>query len=292
MTKKRWVFFFISLFVSSIVFEALRIKSFAQEASFMAERKAHKTVLSKRGPAPQDWEEQKTPKGVRAVTYTSGGLQLKGWLTMPPKIAKGSKVPVVVYFHGGFSFSVEELQVCKPFLDAGFAIFTPSLRGENDNPGVFELFYGEIEDARAAILWLSRQPQINAKRIYTFGHSVGGGISALLSLWGDVPIRFGGSSGGLYPEKIFDEWRDIAPFDLRDEKEKKLRLLIGNMAYMKRGHIAFIGRSDTLLEVVPTAQTEAKKTKERLVIKIVDGDHITSLTPAIEEFVVLIKADQ
>ena len=90
------------------------------------------------------------------------------------------------------------LNDCLPFLAAGFAVMTPTLRGENGNPGSFELFYGEVDDAEAAVRFLAAQPRIDSKRIYTFGHSVGGGISALLSLRPEIPVRKGGSSGGLY----------------------------------------------------------------------------------------------
>ncbi len=71
------------------------------------------------------------------------------------------------------------------------------LRGENGNPGNYELFLTEVGDAKAAVRWLARQPFVDAKRVYTFGHSTGGAISALLSLREGVPAVNGGCWGGL-----------------------------------------------------------------------------------------------
>ena len=81
--------------------------------------------------------------------YTSDGRKLKGWLFRPAPAAGGNP-PVLVYFHGGFAFGADDFEACKPFADAGFVVFTPMLRGENGNPGDFEMYMGEVDDARAA----------------------------------------------------------------------------------------------------------------------------------------------
>ncbi len=51
------------------------------------------------------------------------------------------------------------------------------LEGENDNPGQFELFYGEVDDAVAAIDYLRSVPYVDPSRIYLAGHSTGGSIT-------------------------------------------------------------------------------------------------------------------
>jgi dipeptidyl aminopeptidase/acylaminoacyl peptidase len=72
-----------------------------------------------------------------------------------------------------------------------------TLRGEDGNPGYHEMFFGEVDDGRAAISWLARQPGIDKSRIYAFGHSAGGVVAALFSLYDDLPLRATGSAGGL-----------------------------------------------------------------------------------------------
>ena len=265
-------------------------KNTGRASTYLESRKSYSTVLKTRGPAPQDWHAEKTPEGVTEVSYKSGDLTLKGWLATPRNEISG-KLPAVVYFHGGFAFGMSEFDDCRPFLDAGFAVMIPALRGENGNPGNFELMYGEVDDAEAAVQWLASQPQIDSKRIYTFGHSVGGGISALLSLRADIPIRRGGSSGGLYSKDVFSGWREFVPFDLSNDKEKSLRLLIGNIGFMQREHIAYIGREDGLAQVVPRAESEARQSGALLTIKIVEGDHFSSLAPAISAFVETVRFD-
>lgn len=285
---------FLSLILFSLAFQSCAAKSAKrdeQKLSYLDQRKSHTTVLKTRGPSPQEWRNRAPMSGVTEVLYTSGDLKLKAWLAMPEN-AQSEKVPAVVYFHGGFAFGMEEFNDCRPFLDEGFAVMIPTLRGENGNPGNFELFYGEVDDARAAILELAKQPRIDASRIYTFGHSVGGGISALLSLWDDVPVRLGGSSGGLYPKEVFYGWKDIVPFNLSSEKERSLRLLVGNMSSMKRKHIAYIGENDDLVSVVPAADTEIKQSGAPLTISIIGGDHFTSLELAASSFVNAIKRDR
>jgi acetyl esterase/lipase len=259
-------------------------------STYLESRKSYSTVLKTRGPAPQDWHSERSPTGVTEVAYKSGDLTLKAWLAMP-KNSQSATLPAVVYFHGGFAFGMSELGDCQPFLDAGFAVMTPTFRGENGNPGNFELLYGEVDDAQAAVLWLADQPRIDSKRIYTFGHSVGGGISALLSLRADIPVRRGGSSGGLYSKDVFYGWTGYVPFDLSIDKERSLRLLVGNVAFMQREHIAYIGRKDSLAKVVPEAESEAKQTGAPLTIIMVEGDHFSSLTAAISAFVETVRFD-
>jgi acetyl esterase/lipase len=250
---------------------------------YLEARRAHATVLTGSRKAPESVEHKRPPAGVDEKLYPSGDLKLRAWFVPPPN-APADDIPAIVFFHGGFALTDADLKQCKPFLDAGYAVLLPSLRGENDNPGNFELLYGEVDDGRAAIKWLAAQPHIDKGRIYAFGHSIGGGLSALLSLWDDVPVIATGSSGGLYPYTVFGVWTEILPFDQRNPLERQLRLLLGNTADMKRPHYAYIGREDELKSVVGPAQAEATKTNAPLHVTLVDGDHATSLAPAMRAF--------
>ncbi len=87
-------------------------------------------------------------------------------------------------------------------------------------------------------------------------------------------------------------WKDIVPFDLSSEKERKLRLPVGNMASMKRKHLAYIGEDDNLVDVVPAADTEIKQSGAPLTISIIGGDHFTSLELAVSSFANAIKRDR
>jgi acetyl esterase/lipase len=256
---------------------------------YLERRAKFQTKLVKRGKSPQPWENEPLAANVTQVTYPSGSLSLKGWVHRPPQ--GGPKFPALVFFHGGFAFGMDDLAACRPFMDAGFVVMAPATRGENGNPGDFELFLGEVDDAKAACVWLSQQPYVDASRIYTFGHSVGGGISALLSLQDDVPVRHGGSSGGLYSEATFSQWSDITPFDTSNVEEKQLRILVGNVAHMKRKHFAYLGTTDVAFHPAEArARSEAPGTS-LLTLERSPGDHFTSFEPALRKYLEVVRRE-
>jgi len=262
----------------------------AVQISFLERRATFKTNLTRRGPTPQDWQKETPPPGVRQITYQSGSIQLPAWFYVPV-VPGGQKVPAVVYFHGGFAFGASDFHDCKPFLDAGFAVMCPMLRGENGNPGDFEFALGEVDDGKAAVKWIASQPEIDSAHVYTFGHSSGGMISSLLSLLDDVPARHGGSSGGLYGPEL-DVWpRGFEPFDVRSEEERQMRSLVGNLRDMQRDHYAYVGNSDMIVPNIARAKSEAAGTKARLHTFEIPGDHHTSLPLAMQEYVKVIQAD-
>jgi acetyl esterase/lipase len=225
------------------------------------------------------------PSGVNEVAFMSGELKLRAWVAYPRGSSLHEKVPAVVYFHGGFAFGPGDFEDAKPFLDAGYALMCPMLRGENGNPGNFELFMGEVDDAKAAVEWLARQDRIDASRIFTFGHSAGGAISALLSLH-DVPIRHGGSSGGLYGESFFHRV-PYMPFDANDWVEIQMRILVGNTKWMRNTHYAFVGEADAS-QAVAEATTESVD-QQLLTVITIEGDHHSSLAPSIQTYLEAIK---
>ncbi|MCA9099986.1 MAG: DUF4339 domain-containing protein [Planctomycetales bacterium] len=265
---------------------------------YLKRRAEFTTALLERGPSPQEYDHESSPAGVDEVTYRSGDLTLKAWVNRSGTQAERN--PALVYFHGGFAFGASDMEACQAFVDEGFIVMTPMLRGENGCPGNFELFLGEVDDAKAAVQWLAAQPDVDPDRIYTFGHSVGGGISAMLSLLDDVPIQHGGSSGGLYGLDLFDGWADdgYVPFDLDDPRERQLRVLLGNIRWMKHKHYAFLGNSDVFgpqehLVRVENAQVAAATGNESLLeIRSVPGDHFSSFEPAVRMYLAMIRASE
>ena len=256
---------------------------------FGQRRAAFHTRLKRRGAAPQEWWPEQPPDRVREIKYESGKLELKAWIQFPRHPSR--RHPALVYFHGGFAFSASDLRHCRRFHEAGFIVMCPMLRGENGNPGHFEMFFGELDDAKAAVHWLAQQPFVDTGRIYTFGHGPGGALSALLSLLDDVPVRHGGSIGGLYGTTSFDDWKHFAPFDINDPIERDMRLLIGNIRHIRRPHYAYIGRGDMLQRNLPEIRREIAAGANQLVIVKLDGDHLTSLRPALFNYLRLIQSE-
>ena len=117
------------------------------------------------------------PAGTTEVQFPSGQYRLRAWLSSIP--SDGKRHAAVVYLHGGFAWEREDWEAAGRFARAGFVTMLPARRGDNANPGIIELFYGEVDDAIAAGEFLRRDERIDKDRIYLVGHSTGG-TNALL----------------------------------------------------------------------------------------------------------------
>jgi len=263
---------------------------------YLTRRSRHETELRERGPAPASYAEAEPPAGVRRVTYPSGELELSAWVRMPSFAS--AKAPALVYFHGDFAFGPDDMAVVEPFYEAGFVVMTPMLRGENGNPGDFELLWGEVDDGRAAVEWLARQDRVDARRIYAFGHSVGGGVAAMLSLYPELPLRSTGSCGGVYVPETFGRWAKstgnakLVRFDPSDPAEVQLRTLGPNLAWMVHSHVAYVGEDDPwFIDNAAALEAKAWALGKPFELVMVPGDHMSSLEPALAAYLALISGD-
>lgn len=191
---------------------------------FYEDKSSFETNLIKLIPAPQKYTDGVPPAGASEVLYQSGDLSLKAWLSDKP--ADEDKHPAVVFAHGGFSFAESEWEAGQEFIDHGYILMTPMLRGENGNPGYFEYFYGEVDDLVAAADYLANVSYVDKSRIFLCGHSIGGTLSILSSL---MPTRYraAASFGGMpTTEDLILHGGSPIPFDTKDKKEFELRSAI------------------------------------------------------------------
>jgi dienelactone hydrolase len=260
--------------------------------TFLQKKKVFKTNLIRKGPAPGAWGKLILPAGTRETVYPSHHLRLKTVILFPDNW-ENVKSPAVVLFHGGTSLRQEFLSTAPlPFLKSGFIVMLPTTRGENGNEGFHELFLGEVDDACASLMWLAQEPYIDKRNIYMFGYSMGGEIAALLSLYEDLPIVFGGSCGAFFgradmfgAESMFN---NPVPFDPTADNEKELRTLAGNLSGMNYTHYAFIGKKDEKFSAKAYKKLDTENSK--LEIIEVEGDHDTSLEFALNKFLKIISA--
>jgi len=256
-------------------------------SSYLEERARFHTKLIRRGPAPGSQNLPTLPAGIDTITYASGDLTLRAWLSVPDA-ARLRPAPALVFFHGGSEQNAFFVEQAQAFRDAGFVVLFPMLRGENGNPGVWELLFGEIDDAAAAVRWIAAQPFVDPSRIYIYGHSTGAAVSLFVSLRGDVPVRLGGSSAGLYTADNLKGWTN-APFDVNDERERRMRTPIEFIQTMGRRHVTFVGRDEYPAERV--AEFRRLFAGSKLEIREVDGDHMGSLQPALAQVFQLVISD-
>jgi len=250
-----------------------------------------RTTLTRRAPSTGSQDVPTAPVGVEVVHYTSGEHELLAWLVLP-KTETDTPTPGLVYFHGAFALKPGDVENVRPAVEAGFAVLLPSLRGENGNPGHAELLAGELDDAVAAIDFLAAQPSVDPDALFTLGHSVGGALSALVSLRPDAHVRLTAGVGGIYVPETFRRWttmkanRALIRFDASNPLEGRLRTLSGNVDDMVRPHHAYIGRQDSwFLDNAATIEGP------QFFVHEVAGDHMTSVEPGLAEFVELALAD-
>lgn len=161
------------------------------------------------------------------IRYRAPGGEYSAYLT--PRPAKPGKRPAIVWLTGGDCNTIGDVWSPQPrendqramaYRDAGIVAMFPSLRGGNDNPGVREGFYGEVQDVLAAADYLATLDYVDPQRIYLGGHSTGGTL-ALLTAEIDPRFRATFAFGPVYDVSVYGP--DMLPVSLDDAEEIRLR---------------------------------------------------------------------
>jgi hypothetical protein len=249
-------------------------------------RNNFKSTLTKKIKAPQYFSDfTEPPKDVSVVKYLSEGRELKG-LIHTTNIDSTKRTKAIVYLHGGFSLSYTDINECQPFIDAGYVVFAPTYRGENGNDGDFEYFFGEVSDAENSVKWLSKQNYIDSNNIFVFGHSIGGGMSTLLSLNNNCPSKLNGSCSGLYIKEWLSELigEENIPFNSTIEEEYTFRCPIYMLDYLSRRHVMYMGVEDYYSFFNSTIIGMYDTKPQNFDFIEMPGDHHSSLKPSMIEF--------
>lgn len=147
------------------------------------------------------------------IDYVSEGLQVKGYLGLPPQLPRSSshemskavdaipgvtvtdtlacslnqdnvpeessgstepKLPLVLYCRGGIGrVGAVRLKWIEEFAAQGYAVFAPAYRGNEGSEGRDEFGGADTMDVISAIEWLSRISWIDNNRIHLLGFSRG-----------------------------------------------------------------------------------------------------------------------
>jgi len=225
------------------------------------------------------------------IRYRSPVGELSAYIT--PDSGDGRKHPAVLWAHGGFG-GIDDWfweatpptndQTAQAFRNAGIVLMIPSWRGENDNPGHFEMFMGELDDLLAAREYLAQLPYVDNERIYLAGHSTGGTLS-LLAAVAPADFRAVFSFGGwLELASIFfvgprSSIHGIAPFDYCDMRELMLRTPAMFVRAIRAPTYYFEGEHDISTAALLIGALAEPAGVPLEVFEIEGGDHFDVLAP-------------
>src|SRR4051794_35221951 len=100
----------------------------------------------------------------RSVAFYSGGARLMADLYVPEGLASGERRPGVVLccgYTGVKNLYLDDM--ARRFASAGFVALTFDFKGwgESEGPRLRLAPYGRVEDAQAALTYLSIQPEVD-----------------------------------------------------------------------------------------------------------------------------------
>ncbi len=253
-------------------------------------RANHETKLLTHGPSPQPVspEERQKPPDVQEVQFVSHGQTLFGWLGVP---STPGPHPGLLYAHGGFALGGSDFDDVRPFVQAGYVVFAPAWRGEDGNPGDFQMLYGEVNDADAALDYLAKVPGVDPSRLFAAGHSVGGTTIMLLAE-STTKLRGAAACGG-FPDMCgaihetgkptFDE----TPFDWRDKLESDLRSPARHLNDLHCPLELFYGQQEEYyIGQANAMQADAQKKHKAVTVTVFPGaDHFTALPLAVQKMI-------
>jgi dipeptidyl aminopeptidase/acylaminoacyl peptidase len=256
-----------------------------QKDDYAKARRHFRTKLLKEGPAPQKQTMPQPPKGVTEIEYPSGKLRLKAWVNRPNDPGK-RKLPAVLFLHGGFGFSQEDWDMTLPYREAGFIVLTPMLRGENGQPGIYTLFYDEVEDVLAAADYLSKQSYVDARHIYVAGHSVGGTL-ALLAAMTSRRFRAASSFSGSPDQVLYCKYGirpEGIPFDQTNPREFQLRSPLAYATSFKCPARLYYGTQEPHFHLTTQRTAELAKKRNLDVEAIqVEGNHMSHVPASMKQ---------
>lgn len=247
-------------------------------------RELYRTRIIRKGTVGDD-ETPSPPADIfRLVRYPTTAGELAGYLTPDP--GDGKKRPAVVWAHGGFGgigrWLWEQPHATDSFREKGFVVFCPSWRGENDNPGIFELFFGEVDDAVAAVEFVAQQPHVDPQRIYFAGHSTGGTLT-LLAAESTGKIRaafaFGGATD-LEPIVADGQGYGNTPYHFLSKDESYYRSPIHFVGALDAPTFYFEGAASPYVSGAKVMEKRAQAAQASFSLYIVErGDHVSVLAP-------------
>jgi dipeptidyl aminopeptidase/acylaminoacyl peptidase len=255
----------------------------AEPASTLAEaRRGHVTQLV-RQESSGEAVPPPPPEVFQLVHYDAPVGKLAAYLTPDPQ--DGKKRPAIIWITGGDCNTIGEVwedaprendQTASAYRKAGIVMMFPSLRGGNDNPGVHEGFYGEVDDVLAAADYLEKQPWVDPDRIYLGGHSTGGTLVLLVA---EASPRFRATFAFGPVTDPAGYGSELTPIDFGVRRERELRAPILWLESIRSPTFVIEGADQPgNAEQVQAMSTEAASPQARFLL-VRGADHFSILAP-------------
>ncbi|MFO0936942.1 MAG: prolyl oligopeptidase family serine peptidase [Gemmataceae bacterium] len=222
----------------------------------------------------------------RPVDYKSPIGELGAYLTLT--IKDGKKHPAIIWIHGGDCNSIGDVwtpasasndQTAAQYRKAGLVMMYPSLRGGNENPGLREGFYGEVDDILAAAQYLATQPDVDPERIYLGGHSTGGTLVLLVAAAAPAKMFRGVISFGPVEDvEGYGPNNPYCPFDMSNPMELALRAPIRWNKDIQTPTYIIEGNRDGNIESLRAMKSESKNANLHF-FTAMNGTHFSILAP-------------
>lgn len=256
--------------------------------TFEETRKDFETNLTRRVEAPQEFDNT-APDQVKVVEYESGDKKLMAWLVLPDR---EPPYPAVIFAHDGFALSRADYTNAVPFVSHGFAVLIPSWRGENSNPGDFEMCYGEVDDLVAAIDYMASRKKIDKGSIFAAGQGVGA-TTVMLAAELSPHLRKAAACGGRPDMFEAGEAYEHAPFDQRNAEERLMRSPQQFVDDLKCPMLLLYGDKDPSHKFFKEQAEKMSKDSKKFPILVEDitgATHQTALAPAIQRMITFFNA--
>ncbi len=223
------------------------------------------------------------PEGVfDLIRYSAPSGSLSAYLT--PRPAAPGRHPAIVWMTGGDSNTIGDVwspqspdndQSAAAYREAGIVMMFPSLRGGNDNPGIREAFYGEIQDILAAADHLATLDYVDPQRIYLGGHSTGGTLALLVA---EIDPRFRATFafGPVHDVSVYGP--EMLPVAMDDAREVRLRSPGGWLSSIRSPVYVFEGDHDANTDALEQMRSGNRNPQVAFFV-VPRADHFSALAP-------------
>ncbi len=168
------------------------------------------------------------------------GETLHGWWLLPPQTASRA----VLFCHGLGESSAFLLDFARSFLDQGFAVLLPDLRGHGESPGVVTFGVREAQDIEQWVNWIKGR---GIGSVFGLGESLGG--AAILQ-----SLQYGAGFRAVVADSPFSSFSEVADYQTAGFLGPVLAPVIVReaMVYMLFVHGANLWSANTVRAVVHT----------------------------------------